>query len=177
MIGDLAQCEASNGGNRCTGSQGHLGPHGMFVGGGMVIAPWPNAGVLQDEYISDRLRCDIDGGLVRVRKMESGGDISCVSCSQVHTFTEDRRTQIVIGKLFPSIENWHAADEELRRDMLTYYEAQDKFIIDGRLELDLITAEEATEMTNELADKIDQFNADQARYDSRPWYKKLRRSK
>ncbi len=56
MIGDLAQCEASNGGNRCTGSKGHLGPHGISVGGGIVIAPWPNAGLVQEEFISKRLQ-------------------------------------------------------------------------------------------------------------------------
>ncbi len=174
MTGDLAQCEAANGGNQCTGIKGHLGPHGLFVMG-MVMAPWPNAGLVLDEYISDRLRCDIDGGLVRVRKMEHGGDIACVSCDQVHTFNEDRHTQIVMGKLFPTIGNWHTADTDLRNEMIAYRQMTGRFSIVARLELGLITAEEATEGHREFDKTIAQFHDDQARYDSRPWYKKLLR--
>lgn len=174
MTDDFTQCEGTLAGTCCTGPKGHLGPHGLFVMG-MVMAPWPNTGLILDESISDRLRCDIDGGLVRVRKMESGGDISCVSCDQVHTFTEDRHTQIVMGKLFPSIGNWHTADEDLRNEMLAYHKSTRRFSIDARLELGLITAEQAIEISNEVDEAIVQFHDDQARFDSRPWYKKLRK--
>ena len=172
MTGDLAQCEASNGDTRCTVAKGHLGPHGIFMAG-MVVAPWPNAGVILDEFISKRLRCDIDGGLVRVRKMERGGDIFCVSCDQVHTFTEDSHSQTILGKLFPSIENWHTADEDLRNEMIAYRQMTGRFSIDARLELGLVTAEEATEGHREFDKTIAQFHDEQARHDSRPWYKKL----
>ena len=140
-----------------------------------MVGPWPNTGSIQDEYVSEKLRCDIDSGAMRVVKRSNGGDIFCTTCSQQHSFSANGHSQIILGRLFPSVDNWHTAQRALREEMLEYREMMCQFVVQAKFELGLLDKDAMVVCLTDLEQQLTDFRQEQARYDGQPWYRKLMR--
>ncbi len=136
-------------GGQCNQEEGHEGDHGMAVGGGLVIAPWPNVGPTEAERIVE-LGCDICGESLRMAKGANGGSLTCTSgtCDQSHTFSRGRDdaidwSHVILGKLFPSMyKSAHEMPPDMQRNWIEYRAKTGTFYTEALFILDLIDQEE-----------------------------------
>lgn len=135
-------------GGKCNQEEGHEGDHGMAVGGGLIIAPWPNAGSTEVERLVE-LNCDICGEWLRMAKGPKGGTLSCTaeSCNQSHTFAQGPEriewSYVILGKLFPSrYKSAHEMPSEMQKEFVEYNAAVGTFYTQGVFVLGLIDQKE-----------------------------------
>lgn len=153
-------------GGKCNQELGHEGDHGFAIGGGFLIAPWPNVGPTLVEQIVD-LGCDICGEPMRMAKGADGGSFTCTSesCDQTHTFKRDGTwTYVVLGKLFPSrYKGAHEMPDAMQQDFIAYRLSQGLFHTEAMFLLELIDQEERQRQRGQAQEGVRLFWEEKAK--------------
>lgn len=92
--------ELCNDEGNCTGPLGHDGPHGAWMGGGIIIAPRPNLG--QMTPVDVQIPCDSCGKTMTAERSASGGGRLSCSCEQSWTFDANGSSTCVKTTIYPS---------------------------------------------------------------------------
>lgn len=149
----IKQCEARSGNTQCTGPEGHAGMHGIFVGGGIVFAPWFGDSGAPGEPCN--LLCDCCRSPLILRR--AGRTFSCSKCDQTWSFTPEGQTsRTVIAKMFPA---WDGMDSAGKLEALEHRANEYRFVYDARLLLGDITAEEHGSMIAALNLQVEEKRA------------------
>ncbi len=164
-------------GGQCNRDAGHEGDHGMAVGGGLIIAPWPNVGPTED-FDSD-LPCDICGTLMRCARGSDGGSFVCPSesCSQSYTFDPDGHSKVILGKMFPSLPRGaQDMSTDMRQELADYRSAEGVFLNRARVILGMIDQAEYDRLHQVDEDGLRDYWAELATLDAeadKPWFRRL----
>lgn len=131
----LKQCAARFGSAQCTGPEGHNGMHGIFVGGGLVLAPWYGDTGTPGEPCA--LLCDCCRSPLVLHR--AGRTFTCSKCDQTWMLQPDGRTSCtILAKMFPA---WNRMDSAGKLEALEHRFNECRFVQDARRLLGDITAE------------------------------------
>lgn len=139
-------CRARMGGNTCNRPQGHPGPHGIDIGGGLILGPFDGSANPPGELCE--LACDCCSAPMLMNKKEK--TFSCSACKQVHSFGAFGHTCLIVARLYPSKMN-----RKMALASLAYRASQATFRCRALLLLGEITQSEFDQDLIEIQKQVD----------------------